>query len=238
MRIKIIAVGSTPWQRFLRRWGVSFLIDTDVLFDAFGHPAVFARNVRRYGVDLAAVRHVVISHDDWDHIAGLERVFERCRNATVYVCPDAGPEFKTGIASCGARLVEVAPFLEIRAGIYTTGQMTGQAKGEPVYEQGLVAKTPEGLVVLAGCAHPGIVPIVERVKERFKEDIRLVIGGLHLKNTPPDEIARTVAALRSLGVEEIAPMHCTGRRAVRAFAQAFGDRCLRLRPGDTLTFPK
>jgi len=92
--------------------------------------------------------------------------------------------------------------------------------------------------VVAGCAHPGIVPIVARVKERFRQDVRLLIGGLHLKSAPPDEIARTVAALRSLGVEEVAPMHCTGRRAVRAFAQAFGDRCLRLRPGDTLPLPK
>ena len=238
MDITVLATGSTWWQRLIRHWGVSLLIDGDVLFDAFGHPAVFARNVRRYGIDLGRIRHIVISHDDWDHIAGLGQVLERNRDVTVYVCQDADPEFRAGVASRGARVVEVTPFLQIKEGIYTTGQMTGYAKEEPVHEHSLVLKTAKGLVIVAGCAHPGIVAIVERVKEHFKEDIRLVLGGLHMKAMPPDEIDRVVVSLQALGVREVAPMHCTGPRAVRAFARAFGDRCLRLRPGATLPLSK
>ncbi len=231
MHITVLAEGSTRWQRFVRHWGVSFLVDGDVLFDAFGHSAVFGRNVRRYGVDLGRLRHIVISHDDWDHIAGLGRVLERHKAATVYICPDAQPAFKAWLASYGVRVVETAPFLEIKEGIATTGPMTGIAKEKPVTEQALVLKTAQGLVIVTGCAHPGIVPIVERVKERFKEDIRLVLGGLHMKAMPPDDIDRVVTSLQALGVKGVAPLHCTGRRAVRAFTAAFGDRCLRLRPG-------
>jgi metal-dependent hydrolase (beta-lactamase superfamily II) len=43
MQIKVIAVGSTKWQRLIRRWGVSFLIDEDILFETFGDPYVFLR---------------------------------------------------------------------------------------------------------------------------------------------------------------------------------------------------
>lgn len=46
MGIKIIAVDPTKWQRFIRRWGVSFLIDEDVLFDTFGDPGVLLRKAQ------------------------------------------------------------------------------------------------------------------------------------------------------------------------------------------------
>ena len=66
MQVRVIAVGSTKWERFIRRWGVSFLIGEDVLFDTFGDPGVFLGNMRRFNIEPAKIKYIVISHDDWD----------------------------------------------------------------------------------------------------------------------------------------------------------------------------
>ncbi|MBU1006253.1 MAG: MBL fold metallo-hydrolase, partial [Candidatus Omnitrophica bacterium] len=70
MDIKIIATGSAKRERFIKRWGVSFLIG-DLLFDTFGRPDVLFSNMRKMKIDPADIRHIVISHDHWDHVAGL-----------------------------------------------------------------------------------------------------------------------------------------------------------------------
>jgi len=57
-QIKVIAVGSTKWQRFIRRWGVSFLIGDDVLFDTFGNQGALLRNLRKFNVDTAKIRNI------------------------------------------------------------------------------------------------------------------------------------------------------------------------------------
>ena len=47
MKLQIIATGSTKWQRFIRQWGVSFLVGEDALFDTFGDPGVLLKNMRK-----------------------------------------------------------------------------------------------------------------------------------------------------------------------------------------------
>ena len=71
MKIKVIATGASKWERFIRRWGIAFLIGDDMLFDTFGDARVFMNNVRKFKIDLSKIKHIVISHDDWDHVTGL-----------------------------------------------------------------------------------------------------------------------------------------------------------------------
>ena len=59
MKFTLIAEGSTKWQRFICRWGVSFLIGEDVLFDTFGDPGVFFNNMREFNIDVAKIKHLV-----------------------------------------------------------------------------------------------------------------------------------------------------------------------------------
>lgn len=79
MRLTLIAGGSTRWQRFIKRWGIAFIID-DILFDTFGRQDIFWENIRRLRIDISRIKHVVISHDDWDHIAGLKSFLQSNRN--------------------------------------------------------------------------------------------------------------------------------------------------------------
>lgn len=101
--------------------------------------------------------------------------------------------------------MEVEKCHKIGEGIYTSGVMEGWIK-----EQSLVLDTEKGLVVITGCAHPGIVNILLKVKELFKKDIYCVFGGFPLAGFDKAEIKEIIAKLRGLGVQKVGPSHCSG----------------------------
>jgi 7,8-dihydropterin-6-yl-methyl-4-(beta-D-ribofuranosyl)aminobenzene 5'-phosphate synthase len=129
MQIKVIAIGSTKWERFIGRWGVSFLIGQDLLFDTFGDPCVFLNNMQKFNVEIDKIKHIVLSHDDWDHILGLWYIINRYKDMTIYICPDFKQEIKDRIASFGVKVVEASGPLKIKDDIYSTGQMEGKSDG-------------------------------------------------------------------------------------------------------------
>ena len=232
MQIKVIAVGSTKWERFIRRWGVSFLIGEDVLFDTFGDPGVLLNNMRKFNIDTAKIKHIVLSHDDWDHIAGLWYLIRNRKDITVYVCPGFKEGIKNRIALFGVKVIETGEVTQIKDHIYSTGEFCGESEGGKIYEQSVVIKTADSLVVICGCAHPGIVDIVRHVKERFHNDVHSLIGGFHLKNNDDETNGRIIKDLRELGVRRIAPMHCAGKRATEMMRQAFGVDFVKVRERD------
>jgi len=95
--------------------------------------------------------------------------------------------------------------------------------GRSIPEQALVIRTGQGLVIITGCAHPGIVAIVEQAQEMFAEPIHLVLGGFHLGSKNIAEIDAIRRDFRRLGVAQVAPCHCTGERAISMFAAEYGD---------------
>jgi len=115
-------------------------------------------------------------------------------------------------------LVEVSDPLEILPGVHSTGQLSGR-----VIEQGLIVETSEGIVVITGCAHPGVVKMVRRAKEVVEDEVALVIGGFHLGESSQSQIRRIIAYFRELGVKQVCPVHCTGERAIAMFADDYGD---------------
>ena len=234
MQIKIIAVGSTKWNRFIRRWGVSFLIGEDILFDTFGDSGVFLKNADRLHIDFSKIKHIIISHNDWDHISGLWYLINRYKNLTVYICPNFKSEIKERIKSFGVNIAEVKECLKIKDQIYTTGELICNSKEEVIYEQSLVIKTPNGLIIITGCAHPGIINIIENVKKQFNEDIYLVLGGLHLKDSNNEQILKVIDKLNEYKINKIAPTHCTGKKAEGLLKDKYGRNCLSLKTGQIL----
>jgi len=82
-----------------------------------------------------------------------------------------------------------------------------------------------GLVVVTGCAHAGIVNTIRHgLALTGATRLRAVIGGFHLLQTPPAEVARIVAAFRELGVARVGATHCTGPEAIKLFKETYGDR--------------
>jgi len=115
---------------------------------------------------------------------------------------------------------------EIAPGLQSTGDL-----GDAIHEQALLIDTPRGLVVVTGCAHPGIVSILEKAKAVGKKDIWMVLGGFHLNQTPPAAVESIIARFRSLGVQRVGATHCTGDAAIAMFRKAFGDRFVELGVG-------
>ena len=235
MKIKIIAIGSSKWERFIHRWGVSFLIDEDVLFDAFGDPGVLLKNMRKFNIDTAKIKHIVLSHDDWDHISGLWYLLPGRKDITVYICPGFNQQIKDRIVSFGVRVIEVEPFTEIKEDVFSTGQIQGSCADRIIFEQALAVKFLKNITIITGCAHPGMVNIINAVKKHFsKERIYFVLGGLHLKDNTDETNMAIIRELRDFGVRKIAPMHCTGKRATEAMRGAFGYGFVRAKEGNNI----
>ncbi|HOE69144.1 MAG TPA: MBL fold metallo-hydrolase [Candidatus Omnitrophota bacterium] len=234
MKIKIIATGSSKLQRFIRRWGVSFLIGEDVLFDTFGDPGVLMDNMRKFKVDTAKIKHIVLSHDDWDHITGLWCLLPNRQDITVYICPGFKREIKDRIASFGVKLIEAGEPVQIKDDIYTAGELYGESRGRGIHEQSVVVKTSDGLAVVCGCAHPGVVNIVMATREHFKIDVNWLIGGFHLKDNTDENNKRIIDELQQLGIRRIAPLHCTGKRASEMISKALGQGFIQVKEGGIL----
>jgi uncharacterized protein YijF (DUF1287 family)/metal-dependent hydrolase (beta-lactamase superfamily II) len=199
-------------------WGFACLVETDetaLLFDTGGDGGALVNNLDALGIDAAAIDILVLSHEHWDHTDGLEALLETGAQPTAYVPQSFSAGFRDGLAA-RVPVVEVTGPAEIAPGIRTTGEM-----GSAIIEQSLVIETSEGLVVITGCAHPGIVGIVSAAAEGG--DIGLVIGGFHLKDDSATEIDEVIADLQALGVKRVAPTHCTGDEARERFRAVFGD---------------
>jgi len=98
----------------------------------------------------------------------------------------------------------------------------------------LAIDTPDGLVLLVGCSHPGIETIVEAAAS-IDRRIHLVAGGFHLVVAKGAEIERITSILHDKWhVEYLAPGHCTGEPAFAALARAFGARYLYAGLGSTI----
>lgn len=99
-------------------------------------------------------------------------------------------------------------------------------------EIGLAINTRKGLVVLAGCAHPGIVSMVKKaIKLSGNDKVYAVLGGFHLINAEDSRIEKTVEAFKELEVKKVYAGHCTGLKAESRFAQELGDRFEKLHSG-------
>jgi 7,8-dihydropterin-6-yl-methyl-4-(beta-D-ribofuranosyl)aminobenzene 5'-phosphate synthase len=201
-------------------WGFSCWVETGettILFDTGGEGPTLMHNLRALGLDPQRIDVVVLSHAHGDHTGGLGALLDGGVQATVYA-PTSFPEsFKTDV---GVRtgLVEVAEAMPIAPGITTTGEV-----GSTTVEQALAVETQEGLVVVTGCAHPGVVQMVRRAKEAADGEVALVMGGFHLGGASLSQIERIMTDLRDLGVKRVAPCHCTGDKARHAFVDAFGE---------------
>jgi 7,8-dihydropterin-6-yl-methyl-4-(beta-D-ribofuranosyl)aminobenzene 5'-phosphate synthase len=88
----------------------------------------------------------------------------------------------------------------------------------------LIIKTDQGLVVVCGCAHRGVVNTVDRARAvSGVERVYAVVGGVHLAYSDEERIGRTLEKLRQLEVKHLALGHCTGFRAAVAAARLFPD---------------
>jgi 7,8-dihydropterin-6-yl-methyl-4-(beta-D-ribofuranosyl)aminobenzene 5'-phosphate synthase len=235
-----------------------------ILFDTGNDAEVFAANVKAKQVDLKTLDFVVLSHRHSDHMAGLNYVLSVNPTVKIYAPKEgfgiygsslpssfyrkdetlppemryydgAPPQImKFGAAWRGANFELIDKTTEIAPGMTLIALVSDAAGTKELKELSLAINTPEGMVLVVGCSHPGIEKIVEAAAA-INPKIHLIAGGFHLVVASDDVVAKTVATLKdTFKVESIAPGHCTGEPTFAALKQAFGDRYLYAGLGTTL----
>ena len=217
-------------------WGLSFLIDNRIIFDTGEKGGLLDNNINKLNVDPSLIEAVVISHDHWDHTGGLWGIIEQRPKINVYGCPGFGSDFRRKISEFSSKYFESDNFTLITTGIYSTGEIIGIYKGNKISEQSLIIKTEKGFSVITGCAHPGIIEILERIKSQLSiKDFYAVFGGFHLKDHSTKEVKRIVERFTKLKIQRVGATHCSGTNAENFFREAYKDNFLSMNVGDTIT---
>jgi len=225
-----------------------------ILFDTGDNRDIFAANVKAKNVDLTKLDFVVLSHRHGDHMAGLAHVLSVNPTVKIYAPKESFGIFGSSLPSSFYRKAEALPpdmryfdgtppevmtfgsawqsadfelidkTTEIAPGI-TLIALVSEAPGtRELKELSLAINTPDGIVLVVGCSHPGVDKIVEAAAT-INPKIHLIAGGFHLVAASDDAISKIVATLKdTFKVENIAPGHCTGEPTFAALKQAFGDR--------------
>jgi 7,8-dihydropterin-6-yl-methyl-4-(beta-D-ribofuranosyl)aminobenzene 5'-phosphate synthase len=235
-----------------------------ILFDTGDNPEIFAANAKAKGVDLTTLDFVVMSHRHGDHMGGLTHLLSVNPKVKIYAPKEnfgiygfdlpgkfyrraeslppemryydgAPPEtMKFGTAFPGANIQLIDKTTEVAPGITLIALVSDAPGTKELKELSLAIDTPEGMVLVVGCGHPGIEAIAAEAA-KIDPHIHLVAGGFHLVVAPDPVVERVTAALHdTFMVDYIAPGHCTGEPTFVAMQKAFGDRYLYAGLGTTL----
>ena len=166
--------------------------------DVFGHPDMFLERIW--------------ASDDQSRFVGL-------------------PFKRSYLESLGAVFRLSSKMVEIGPGVFLTGEIprdtpfeTGDPNMTAIADEGraihpdplrddlsLIVQTEKGLVLVLGCAHAGMINIIEYALEHMDDDrIYAIIGGTHLGFSGDDQFDATVSAMERYRIERIGVSHCTG----------------------------
>jgi len=222
LKITVVYDNRVVDARCKSEWGFSCLLETPgkmILFDTGGDGGILFENMRQLGIDSDRIAVVVLSHDHWDHTGGLRWLLNRNKRITVHVLPSFSSEIKEVVKEAGVDLVEAPGPTSLSDRVVTTGKL-----GTGIEEQSLVARTSKGLVIITGCAHPGIENIIEHVRKTAGDDISMAFGGFHLRDASEIELMSIIAAFRKYGIRKAGPCHCSGELCRKLFREEYrGD---------------
>ena len=203
-------------------WGFSCIIEglgETILFDTGADGDLLLANMKRLGVKPETVDAVFLSHNHSDHTGGLSRFLKLNSRVGVYLPRNFPSAFERSIKNRGARVERVGGPKELLKRVHTTGEM-----GDSIKEQALILDTSKGLVIITGCAHPDVTLIVAAARKYLHKKVYLLMGGFHLLRKDKAAIRAIIRNLKSQGVEQVAPSHCTGNKAIALFRKAWGDK--------------
>ena len=228
-----VTCDNNPYKQGLEtEWGFSAYItgtEKTILFDT-GGGRFLLDNMQKLNIEPNSIDIVVLSHIHPDHTGGLESFLEDNSNVTIYLLESFPRKFKDNARNCGAKIAEVNEPSKICENAHSSGQL-----GKLIKEQSLIIQTNKGLIVITGCAHPGIVKIVNTAKELFKDDILLVMGGFHLEWATKGRIEKIISNFKQLGVRYVGPCHCSGEKARSLFEKHFGQNYINIGAGKVIS---
>jgi 7,8-dihydropterin-6-yl-methyl-4-(beta-D-ribofuranosyl)aminobenzene 5'-phosphate synthase len=238
-----------------------------ILFDTGNDPEILEQNAKAKGAELSKLDFVVMSHRHGDHMGGLPYLLKVNPAVKIYAPkegfgvygadlpstfyrkdPSLPPEkryydgnppeiMRFGSAWPAANFHLVDKNIEIAFDIHLIALVSDKPGTLELRELSLAINTPQGIMIVVGCSHPGIDKIVAAAAT-INPRIHLIAGGFHLVVTSDADIEKIVTALHdTFKVEYVAPGHCTGEPAFAALRRAFGDRYLYAGLGTTFELP-
>ena len=235
-----------------------------ILFDTGNNADILEKNAKAKGIDLAKLDFVVMSHRHGDHMGGLTYVLRVNPRVPIYAPkegfgvygadllssfyrkdPSLPPEqryynglppevMRFGSAWPGADFRLVDKDMDIAPDIHIITLVSDKPGTLELRELSLTINTPDGLVIVVGCSHPGIDKIVASAA-KINPRIHLIAGGFHLVTASDTDIEKIVTALHDqFRVEYVAPGHCTGEPAFTALKRTFGSQYVYAGLGTTL----
>ncbi|KYK38135.1 MAG: MBL fold metallo-hydrolase [Theionarchaea archaeon DG-70] len=221
MKITIIYDNYPFDSRLKTEWGFSCFIEgleKTLLFDTGGNGEILISNMQKLGIDPQSIDAVFLSHEHWDHTGGLGDFLELNQKAVVYLLPSFPQNIKKSIENTDNKYIEIANPANLYEKVASTGEL-----GTAIKEQSLAIETDKGLVIITGCAHPGIVQIIETAKNNFEQNVYLVLGGFHLGGYGDNELKKIIQQFRKLDVRKAGPCHCSGDRCRELFKEEYKD---------------
>jgi 7,8-dihydropterin-6-yl-methyl-4-(beta-D-ribofuranosyl)aminobenzene 5'-phosphate synthase len=147
------------------------------------------------------------------------------------------------LESLGANFVFNTDFKEVEKGLFLTGEVPRQTnfeKPDPrlfsemdgamtndlfLDDQSLILDMDKGIVLILGCAHSGMINIINHVINKMgKQKFHSILGGTHLDFLTPEQLEESIKSLKRMEIGKIGVSHCTGMRAAFRLQQEFGDR--------------
>ncbi len=225
-----------------------------ILFDSGNDPAILAANAKAAQIDLSKLDFVIMSHRHGDHMGGLVYVLRVNPGVKIYAPKEGFGAYGSDLPGTFYRRDTTLPpeqryyngsppeimrfgsawptgnfqlindHSEIAPAVHLITLVSDKPGTLELRELSLGIDTPDGLVLVVGCSHPGIDRIVQEATA-LNSHVRLIIGGFHLVISSDREINEAVTALHDrFKVDYVAPGHCTGEPAFAAFRKTFGDR--------------
>ncbi len=154
------------------------------------------------------------------------------------------PHTRTALETAGSEFRLETGWREIAPSMFMTGEVPrrteyeigdlsmkhydeqGQIVVDPVRDdQTIVFDTPDGLFIVLGCSHAGLINILNfAVEQTGKSRIHTIMGGTHLGPVTQQQVDETIAALHEFDIARIGVSHCTGQKVAARLAREFGDK--------------
>ena len=248
MKVTVLVENSTISNKYRKKHGLSLLIesiDESILFD-LGQTYLYRQNAEKLGADLNKVNHVVISHGHIDHIGGLKYLPENINTYiqeetlnSLYARLLFGLKIKLSLDNkykSGNHIIltkdlyKISDRLQLFSDVVDSSPKTdkqdyllvlkdGELQIDDFkHEQHLLINEKNKNILVVGCAHKGILNIINRAEELVGKELDYVIGGFHLKNpllgrTVKQKDIITLANKLKAKKTIYYTGHCTGKKA-------------------------
>lgn len=268
MKIIVLMENTSCHPECVAEHGLSIYIETPchkALLDTGASPA-FLDNAERLGVDLSQIDTLILSHGHYDHAGGIPAFTKLNPSARIYMQESAVCDYYHGDRYIGIdRQIALLPQICMRHGDFQIdeelsvfSQVTGRrffsqsnfslkkrVNGTDIqddfsHEQYLVITQAEKRILLSGCAHNGILNILDHYRRLYGSMPQAVISGFHMmkKDAYTDEeitvIEKTADELNRLNIVYYTG-HCTGQAAFALMKPILKEKLVALHGGMEIT---